>query len=672
MQQNKFGSKTLRLNDLLSLKLNVPKFIGIPADTVQNIITKSGQCNEEILQKIISEITSRLSCQKYAVRSSALIEDSEKSSFAGQFRTQIDVDKEHLEQAVSEVLIHAHKFLKGHLEKFSLLIQEYIEADFAGVTFTRNPGGEREMLVEYHKGRGEEIVGGKISPNTLKFYWQNEPNASQLPDLKEAVENFKKIETHFNYPQDIEWCILKNTWYFLQTRPITTISKEKYEEITYLEKNIPKDKNFYFEKTEISEIAPRPCEMTLDILRKIYAKDGPVENVYKKYKINYRPNEFLKIFGNELYCDKEEELKTLLPSFTYLPLKNFKPRFHTLKGIFTTLKNLYRLNTISLKDYQKLFDTLKSALLRETSSQDFTLTFSNFLKNYEIVFEINLLSLVATQKLESSIKKDKLPISILLNLDENTYPILKKFNLEIHEEKLIGNSIDIQDESKFIGKISQNKNTAQPQNLFKNISSFKKTFIEKNLETALIFNRLREFGRWLIVKEISNLRNLVLKIAERKKFKEKKNIFFLSPDEINQNQKEEICEKRKIEYSKYLNFNFPKTISSVLPIKNNKSNLGVSPDIAKGILIEEKDIRKRIYPNLPIILFTKILSPDLTQYFSKIQGIVSEEGGLLSHLAIMAREQKIPVIVNFSLTENKIKIGDKILLDATSEKITKI
>jgi len=61
------------------------------------------------------------------------------------------------------------------------------------------------------------------------------------------------------------------------------------------------------------------------------------------------------------------------------------------------------------------------------------------------------------------------------------------------------------------------------------------------------------------------------------------------------------------------------------------------------------------------ILITKILSPDLVQFFPKIEGILSEEGGLLSHLAIMAREEGIPVISGFSL--GKIKRGDTVEMD---------
>lgn len=47
-------------------------------------------------------------------------------------------------------------------------------------------------------------------------------------------------------------------FYILQSRPITTVTKEKYEEYIYLDETLPLGQDFLFEKTEISEIAPRP------------------------------------------------------------------------------------------------------------------------------------------------------------------------------------------------------------------------------------------------------------------------------------------------------------------------------------------------------------------------------------------------------------------------------
>ena len=131
------GAKTLRLFDLQKLKLNVPKFSYIDAETLANKLFVKGKIQKTELEKISKKIVGTLNCATYAVRSSALIEDSKLHSFAGQFKTLIKVKPENLAQSIEELINHAYQYLNGKIEQFSILIQEYIEADFAGITFTR-------------------------------------------------------------------------------------------------------------------------------------------------------------------------------------------------------------------------------------------------------------------------------------------------------------------------------------------------------------------------------------------------------------------------------------------------------------------------------------------------------------------------------------------------------
>lgn len=610
------GAKTLKLLDLVSLGLNVPKFQAIDANELKE--------NIKDFKPIARKIDSSLKSAKYAVRSSALIEDSKEESFAGQFKTIINVSKENLASAIKEVTDHAKKFLNGKIEKFSILIQEYIEPDIAGVTFTRNPTGGREIVVEYHKGRGEEIVGGKIKPEKIQLYWNNTPEENTLPGLEEAIKNFKKIENFYKFPQDIEWCIKDNIWYFLQTRPITTISNDEYQQSLFLDQILPKSR-FYFEKTEISEIAQRPTQITKDLLEKIYKENGPIQKVYKKYKIDYLPANILKIIGNELFVDREEELKTLLPSYSYLESKDLKPKLNKLSGIFRTIKNIFHLYRIDLDGYNKIFQDLKTTIENQAEISTLAKFLEIFEKDYQIVFEINLLAGFAIK----SQRHQLLDSSISLDLNINT-------------ENFKGNSLEVSDESEFIRNIKV---------------------------SATIYNRLREMSRWLVVKRINQLRQILFKVAEENNFEDKRKIYFAKIEEILKGKPGvNICEKRAEQYQEYSKFNMPKKLT-FKPFHQDQKIQGVSPGIADGILVNELEIKEEKYKHVNKILYTKILSPDLVQYFEKIRGIVSEQGGMLSHLAIIARERKLPVITNFEIGE--IKTGDKIEIDGNIGKIKK-
>ncbi len=485
----------------------------------------SGNCSGIIFSSLsLSNITKILKCEAYAVRSSALIEDTKEESFAGQFKTIINVKKESLPNAIREVVIHAWDFLKGKIEKFSIIVQKYIEPDIAGIAFTRNPFEGREMIIEYSKGRGEEIVGGKLIPKRIEFYWQNPAKTGEIQNLNEAIENFKKIENFYKFPQDIEWCIKNNIWYFLQTRPITTISQEQYDQSLYLDQNLPKNTKFFFEKTEISEIAPRPTQITKGLLEKICEKEGPIYKVYKKHKISYESRPILKIIGNELYIDREEELKSLLPSYTYLNSNEFIPKFKNFSGIFRTILNGFFLNNISLKPYLELSNKLKTTIENNSSASSISKFLKIFFKNYQIVFEINLLAGIAISKLEKMLKKEEIDISTILGVGHQIFPEEPLLKIEFASNNLYGNTLEIADETQFLKTNQQKTESLKLKNWWSSLSTIKRQMLGNPIKYAAIYSYLRESSRWLVVKNINNLRALLLESARKNNFKNEKNI----------------------------------------------------------------------------------------------------------------------------------------------------
>jgi len=647
---NTIGRKTLNLNDLIELGLAVPKFEAIPSD----IVVKIAKSQEE-LENLAKNLADRFDdCEFLAVRSSALIEDSDKESLAGQFKTIIAVPKNELNKAISEVIAHADKFLKGKLEKFSIMIQEYIEPDTAGVTFTRNPSGGREMIIEHHKGRGEDLVSGKIKPEKAQLYWTTKTPKAPLPNFAESIEAFKKIEKFYSHPQDIEWCIKDKKWYFLQTRPITTLTQNDYEQSLYLDETLPKNTTFLYEKTEISEIAPRPTQVTLDLLEKVYEIDGPIAKVYSKHKIKYEPKKILKIIGNELFVDREEERKSLSPKGFF--------------GLFRTIRNAFYLYRIRLDNYEELFEDLKDAITPTKPHKTIQESLETLLKNYELVFEVNLKTGIAIKKLENFTKKEKIPLSSLLSFGD--FDEFQNLKLNIKTDTFRGNTIEIADETPFIrNECEKGKKPEDAVNWWNNLSPFKKKLFSKPIQNAAIYNRLREMSRWLVVKNISDLRRLLLSLN-------KKDVYFATLEELTNSTagtvKEDVCKKRASHHASFIKFTMPKILSGTFP-KQTQKNMGISPGIAQGILLTEKNLNDPAHKNSrepSKILLTKILSPELTKYFDQIKGIISEQGGMLSHLAIIAREQKLPIVVTSGNSADfKAKEGDKVEINGGSGEI---
>ncbi len=654
------GAKTLNLKKLLKAGYSVPRFVAVPCQSCGGLFSSDGFIDKQLLNDLVQELQKTLPVQSYAVRSSALIEDNAKSSLAGQFITELNIGGDQLGAALQRVLHHAYKYLDGNIQQFSLLIQEYIEPDYAGVLFTRDPQGGRETVLEYHKGRGEELVSGKIKPITLRFFKDHAPSILDLPEFEKEIYKFMELEKLFGFAQDIEWCVKGNIWFYLQARPLTTLSKVQYQQNIYLDEILPKNTDFFYEKNEIAEIAPAPTPFTWSLLEKIYDVDGPVARVYKQYGVQYLPYQgkaFLVKIGNELFVDKENELQTLLPSYSYFGRGDFIPHFSGWHGLGTTLKNIFSLQKISF-NHEGIFKVTQQKLLtKESPDGNFQKLLQAFLNDYELIFEINLLADKAVKKLARAIVHEPISIAELLNAE---FPFVVKEDFRVHDALLMkGNALEISQEEPFINKMVQALPQPKVVQWWKNLVAWKQTYYQKIITPAIRYSHLREYGRWLTVKGISLLREDILEEAKEFHFQDVRNIYFATINEIVHgkiNEGELI--KRKLTYQQLSVYTFPARLTSK-PSQKTSVLQGVSAGSVTGILVGIDQIEQ--YKD--VILYTKMLTPDLTQYFDKIIGIVSEEGGLLSHLAIMAREHGIPVIVGFNLQKSGIHLSDTITID---------
>ncbi|MCI9063137.1 MAG: hypothetical protein HFJ17_00790 [Clostridia bacterium] len=211
----------------MNLSLNVPKGF-VCTNMEQDSI-------EEIYENF-----DKLNLNKVAVRSSAICEDSKENSFAGQFETILNVNKENLIDSIKKcfdssknlnVIEYAEeKEVNKSDMKVSVIVQEMIASDISGVMFTTNPiNGSDEIVIECVKGLGESLVQGEITPSQVIVDRSGNINRylgeKILPELQiEKLTSIAKcIENHFMIPQDIEWAIKNDEIYILQARPITNI-----------------------------------------------------------------------------------------------------------------------------------------------------------------------------------------------------------------------------------------------------------------------------------------------------------------------------------------------------------------------------------------------------------------------------------------------------------------
>ena len=156
-----------------------------------------------------------------AVRSSARGEDSGSHSFAGIYESYLNVSPYGIPDAIAKCMDSGNTVrADAYRERFDLpketpavIIQDMVDAEIAGIIFTKHPVDGEGMLIEAVYGLGEKLVQGGNPDATL--------SESQEAELKATA---RLIETLFGSPQDIEWAFDKDgVLWILQSRPITTI-----------------------------------------------------------------------------------------------------------------------------------------------------------------------------------------------------------------------------------------------------------------------------------------------------------------------------------------------------------------------------------------------------------------------------------------------------------------
>jgi pyruvate,water dikinase len=63
------------------------------------------------------------------------------------------------------------------------------------------------------------------------------------------------------------------------------------------------------------------------------------------------------------------------------------------------------------------------------------------------------------------------------------------------------------------------------------------------------------------------------------------------------------------------------------------------------------------------ILVCRFTLPETVPYFDRIRALVTDEGGALSHAAIMAREVGVPAVTGCGNATDVIRTGDVIQVD---------
>lgn len=171
----RFGGKAAQLSAAWTAGLPVPDGWALGWAEVEALVLQHTSAPEvdAALRAVVA------GCRPVAVRSSAVGEDSRGASFAGAHLTVLGlVGGDAVLDAVREVrssaldpaaLAYRARLGVGGAIRMGIVVQEMVDAEVAGVLFTRNPvTGVGELVIEASWGLGEAVVSGLVTPDHVR------------------------------------------------------------------------------------------------------------------------------------------------------------------------------------------------------------------------------------------------------------------------------------------------------------------------------------------------------------------------------------------------------------------------------------------------------------------------------------------------------------------------
>ena len=589
------GGKGSSLADLFQKGFNVPDGFIILTTAFKKCDRKNGFSHD--LAEEIYKYFDDLDTEYVAVRSSASAEDGTQDSWAGQFDTYLYTSRKDLLKNIKKcwaslnspkVLAYcSQKKIDSKKNSMAVVVQKMITSEVSGVAFSVHPTSQNknEILIETAKGLGEAVVSGQITPNqyvidrSKKIILKRKMVQKNLITDEEILSFNKiilKIEKDLGYPVDIEWSRVKNQFYILQCRPITTLPTKLFDRdvdwVHYL------TRPFTFFGASLWQ-----SWYDFPSIKKILGKDLKLALFFEEHRDVVR-----------LYRDKNE-LNVFKKAILDLILKRPKVFIRLLKKGLLLNKKTEKL----LKLGQKSFADLGLA----------------------VHFMIDL----------------ALHSAVLPNLG---WPLLEKYkikNLEMHNlcEKLRM----VSSYPKFIDKII----IPLAQKRLKKIGVKNLQYLSLITLSELLSGRIEDLPSRVLARK-NGKRFIYQKISGKENIQWVTSIFPFIQE----------LENIPVHTSKF-------------QIKGNIAYPGKVRGKAR-VILHDKNSNIRFHKG--DILVSIHSSPTLMPFIVKSSAIVTDEGGIACHAAIISRELEKPCIMGTKIATSIIKDGDLIEVDANRGVVT--
>ena len=651
---------------------------------------------------------------RYAVRSSGIAEDTAAQSLAGVFRSELQVALSDVPAAMLRVRASYGTSVglessPGRVHKGGVIVQVMVESEYAGVLFTSDPGNAGAMLIEWVAGFGEALASGRATPSAVRV-----GRVSGLPlnavvqcpmDMKPLVALAQAIERLFGNPQDIEWAFSKGRFYILQARDIaapaaaaeaplvahTLIEQERARLLGLLAPYGHGPDAPALVQTDMTADLPRPTPLSLSVLQRLRGDGGSTDRAFERLGLRWHvgphsTGEVQSAFGQtyQLQALAQVPPMGMLASF-YLSRSAAAIEGRFRNSFLPGYQEAMRWREVM--DLQALSDTELMAALQTWTRQ--------FIEDHYVEADvINIAAEFYTRASAKALAAKGLSLALMasatLGANHTATPTLVTHgHRAVHDWELSEPRYweDPASFARLFGPDAAAQAASAPAEGADTRATFStsRKLLDSSLERAQRFACLKEEAKHALLREWAQIRRLLLVLDQRLagdglvfylKLAELPALLGSAKDALLRRARQRRAQSlafrdvvvgarlsvRELESrTDWLEALVPKTSSTADPYALKGVRVSGGQEVTAPVrVLRHADDLAHLHAGEIAVVF--LADPVWLGAFDRASGLVTEVGGWLAHLAILAREKNLPAVFGAAGAMQQLRTGDVVTL----------